>query len=141
MLFFALLSFLAVVNFSTDAGPIVKEMNVELELNSFGLPILTLCQKYRLLLDTGSKDTWIADLSCQGCPEKASICPQSQQKSQEIKYFKGAIQGDLAFVGTCLGSHRIVCATQAQGMEEMGAMGILGLRKNSTGKNMFKTIL
>lgn len=140
MLFLSL-SLLIAICFSADGERALKGMNVETKLNTFGLPILTLCQKYRLLLDTGSKDTWIADLSCQGCPQKTSICPQSQQKSQEIKYFKGAIQGDLAFVGTCLGSHRIVCATQAQGMEEMGAMGILGLRKNSTGKNMVKTIL
>ena len=116
-MFLLCLSILIITCFSADGGLAQKGMKVDIQLNSFGLPIITLCQRYRLLLDTGSKDTWIADLSCQGCPEKTSICPQSQQKSQEIKYFKGAIQGDLAFVGTCLGSQRIVCATQAQGME------------------------
>lgn len=38
--------------------------SMQVSLNSFSLPILTMCNKYPILLDTGSLDSWLAGIAC-----------------------------------------------------------------------------
>ena len=81
-----------------------------MQSNSLGLPLITICENYEFLLDTGSKEVWLADDSCRTCQKTSSICPFLEHSNKKIEYVKGFIQGDFIFMNNCFGSQKIFCA-------------------------------
>ena len=74
-----------------------------------GLPIINICQKYRLLVDTGSQEVWLADTACKNCYQTLALCPFIKETAKSINYFKGYAKGDYTFLNTCFDSQKILC--------------------------------
>jgi len=49
--------------------------------------------------------------------------------------------GDMTYINTCLGPHKVFCVKESKGMESLSAVGILGIKGNSSGKKLIISLL
>lgn len=97
-----------------------KYVELNINKNQLGLPIVTFCDTHQLLIDTGSEEVWMADNSCRQCYQTLSLCPYITELKKEISYFKGKVKGDYIYLKTCFGQqHKIICAKELQDMNNI----------------------
>jgi hypothetical protein len=110
-------------------------------LTSLRLPLITLCGHHQLLLDTGSREVWIADSACLDCPITTSACPHIARSTSRIDYFRGSVTGDFTYINSCLGTLRVFCAKTATDMHNLEAVGILGIQGQSSGRKLLEALI
>ncbi|CAG8516589.1 5560_t:CDS:1 [Acaulospora morrowiae] len=103
----------------------------------YTFPISFEGQIFNVLLDTGSSDLWVSDISCSGCGNMRKYDPKrdgsfrTNNKPFDISYGKGHVQGyissaDLSLNGALIPQQVFGLATKAVDFQDRPFDGIMG---------------
>ncbi|CAG8578473.1 16688_t:CDS:1 [Acaulospora morrowiae] len=129
--------------YTIAALPHKRQVAYELPLTSINgdkgyiFPISFGRQIFNVLLDTGSTDLWVSDISCSNCGNKRKYNPKrdgsfrTNHKSFEIRYGKGSVEGyigsaDLSINGALIPQQIFGLATKMDYFQDKLFDGIMG---------------